>query len=397
MTSHSVSAVDDKTMATIIAAALREAAGCQAAVLFGADHERRTFPFVCSQPDTFQCKKAEFAERGSLARWLRVNDEALVIDDGGGPVEDLSEAERGTLSALHAVAAIPLVCEGRLLGFVVLCDAQPTSTLSERQIDRLMLDARAAATEWHAVQQRAAQQRQAASIARVEQLSMAGQLAATVAHEVRNPLAAVRSLVQFVHDVHPAVGQQDALLAQVMQEIDRTNSLVDGLLQLARPHRLVPKTINLSDELRDAAQFIGPYAQRLGVRLSAGEDHVPLAVRIDPRELRQVLIDVLLNACQACASGGDVTMTVGRTAERGSWVDALIVDTGCGMAAEDAARAFDPFFTTKANGTGLGLALCRDIMRRYGGEITLMSVAGAGTSVVLRFPLSDGDGADSSR
>jgi signal transduction histidine kinase len=219
-------------------------------------------------------------------------------------------------------------------------------------------------------------------------LSVAGELAATAAHEIRNPLAAIRSLVQFVKDVWPPAEERSQLLGEVLEEVDRVDRTVGNLLQLSRPQATRQDVLDLADVLTRSVQFIAPYARKRQLQLSAPAITGTLSVVGDPHELRQVIVNVLLNACQACAPGGEIVATA-RTVpvEDAPWAEISIRDTGHGVAAADLARVFDPFFTTKPDGTGLGLAICREVLHRHHGTITLTSTPGAGSDVILRLPL----------
>ena len=232
------------------------------------------------------------------------------------------------------------------------------------------------------------QQREAKAAYRSQQLTTTGQLAASVAHEVRNPLAAVRSIVQLVKDTTPTAERQARLLGDVLVEVDRIDHTVSGLLGLARPHDAVVTRSDLADMTSDAIRFMETLTRRSDIKLDLKlAAHV--TVQMDPREFRQVLLNVLLNACEACKPGDAITVTVGRLAlASGAVGEVHVRDTGAGIHPDIRARVFDPFFTTKPTGSGLGLAVSRDLLRKHGGNIRVEN-SGTGTLVVLELPVAE--------
>jgi two-component system sensor histidine kinase AtoS len=225
---------------------------------------------------------------------------------------------------------------------------------------------------------------------RSQQLSTAGQMAASVAHEVRNPLAAIRSIAQLVRDVELPPDRRRQLLTDVVGEVDRLDGSVSGLLTLARPHQTVRELVDLAAVATQSGSLLAALARRREVTL---EVTAPVTAWMlgDQRELKQALLNVLLNALEACGPGAAVSLRVHFPADQVSRVAVEVTDTGSGMTPEQAARAFEPFFTTKAAGTGLGLSVTREIVERMGGEIALSSAAGAGTTVTFLFAQVHGE------
>lgn len=325
-------------------------------------------------------------ELPSLAKWLRVNGTALLKADTNHVIKDLPAHEREWLDGADVQICVPLVSAGELLGIVCIHDAAKTQPPDHHRVDDINEWARGAAEarrQWLASQHF---QRESAAAYRSQQLTTTGQLAASVAHEVRNPLAAVRSIVQLVKDTHPAAERQARLLGDVLEEVDRIDHTVSGLLGLARPHESSAAVCELGVLAADAVRFMETSARRSGVQLHLSIEAV-VSVQIDPREFRQVLLNVLLNACEACKPGDTIDVAVGRMARGSIAVNVVQVhDTGAGIPADVLSRIFDPFFTTKTAGSGLGLAVSRELLRKHGGDIQVESQVGTGTSVVLEFP-----------
>jgi signal transduction histidine kinase len=325
----------------------------------------------------------------NLARWLRVNDRACSTSTRGGPIEDISAPERAWLQA-HAVrVCIPLVKFGRLLAVMMLHDESPPGILTPSTVDKLSRWSRGAASEWLRLLQTRDRDRESAAAFRAQQLSTTGQLAASVAHEVRNPLAAIRSITQLIRDEQPPADEQASLLGDVIEEVDRIDHTVSGLLGLAREHPSNVSSCDVGALCDDAIRFIAPLMRKRGIHLVL-ELGVSASVRVDPREFRQILLNLILNAYEACEVGNTITIATSASSTTGyPCVLFSIADTGSGIEVEALQQVFDPFFTTKQNGSGLGLPISRKLVRQYGGELTIMSTRGHGTAVTISLPLAE--------
>lgn len=212
---------------------------------------------------------------------------------------------------------------------------------------------------------------------RAERLATVGQLAAGVAHEIRNPLASISGSIELLRQSPQASEEDRTLMAIVHREIQRLNVLIGDLLDYAnpRPKQLVEFDLaTLIDEILHVARGDAAFAS---VEVIA-EVTRPLPLQADPAKLRQVLWNLLRNAADAGSKTIRVTATPGTTI--------TIADDGWGMGADVLARMFDPFFTTKPKGTGLGLAICYSIVAEHGGRIDAESAVGKGTKVVVTLP-----------
>ncbi len=218
---------------------------------------------------------------------------------------------------------------------------------------------------------------------RSERLVTVGQLAAGIAHEIRNPLASISGSIELLKQTPQTSDEDRTLMTIVHREITRLNVLIGDLLDYANPRP--PQSVDfdlgiLIEETLQVARGDQAFAE---VDVSA-EVAKPLALHADPAKLRQVLWNLLRNAADAAATGGKhVTITARDDA---SGVTVTVADDGAGIAREHIARIFDPFFTTKSRGTGLGLAMCHAIVAEHGGRIEVESDVGKGTKMVVRLP-----------
>jgi len=215
---------------------------------------------------------------------------------------------------------------------------------------------------------------------RAEKLASVGQLAATIGHELRNPLAAVRNAhVYTMRRIAQAeMVKSDPRLGQMLdiasRELDSCSRLIGDLLDFARERPLMREPLPLASLVEEAITLV-PARASITVKNDVAED-LPL-VEIDREQFRRVLINLVQNAVEAYPDGASGTVRIGARHE-GGW-EMTIADDGPGISAEVAARIFEPLFTTKVKGTGLGLAVVRSVVERHGGTIDLASEVGKGT------------------
>jgi two-component system sensor histidine kinase HydH len=221
-----------------------------------------------------------------------------------------------------------------------------------------------------------------ARLVQSEKLAALGQLSATIAHEVRNPLAIIRSAAQSLGERVAAGDAEGQRACQfITAEIDRLTNVVGSLLAFARPLRLEPRPVTV-DELFDGALLLaGPDLARQQVRVARPAGAPPLRVRADVDLVRQVLVGLLVNAIEAVGREGEVSLDA-RTHADG--VEIEVADTGPGVPAELRSRIFEPFFTTRARGTGLGLPIARQIVEAHGGTLEVDERRGGGARFTVR-------------
>lgn len=213
-----------------------------------------------------------------------------------------------------------------------------------------------------------------------DKLATVGQIAAAVAHEVRNPLVSIRSLAELLADDFR--GQEaERHLAVIVREVDRINGVTERLLNYAKPRKRAVEAFDPSDVTDDMVMLVKPHARKKSARLAAVYGHRG-AVRMGRDDLSQITLNLLMNALEAIGQGGAVTV---ETADEGDKVALLVRDDGRGMEPEECARIFKPF-VTGAGGTGLGLTIVEQLVRENGGTIEVASAPGRGTTFTLRFP-----------
>jgi signal transduction histidine kinase len=218
-----------------------------------------------------------------------------------------------------------------------------------------------------------------------ERLSSLGRLSTVIAHEVRNPLMIIKGALRtMARDGASTADVRDAA-KDIDEEIDRLNSLVNDVLDVARPIRFDPAPADINTVCRDAVHAASASREHAAVRLDLGSSLPELVT--DGERLRTVLVNLLQNADQAINGTPSATVTLITRAVADRRVAITIRDTGKGIAEDDLPRIFDPYFTTRRAGTGLGLAIAKNIIDGLGGSISVTTRTGAGTD--FRIDLGD--------
>lgn len=218
---------------------------------------------------------------------------------------------------------------------------------------------------------------------RAEQLAWVGQMAAGLAHEVRNPLMAIKLLVQAAGERRGGFNGRDRQVLE--EEILRLEQIVSGFLDFARPPRLDPRPVDVKELAERAVDGVRARAdlQSVDVRVESADG--PAVASADPNQVRQVLCNLLFNALDAQPDGGSVTVRVGTDASDAGSVVVAVADRGPGLPPELSERVFEPFVSTKESGLGLGLSICRRIAETHGGGLTATS-SPQGATFTLRLP-----------
>jgi len=222
--------------------------------------------------------------------------------------------------------------------------------------------------------------------ATMKRLAMLGEMAASIAHEIRNPLAGISGAIQVLTSECPADDPKCDVLAEIGKEVQRLNRKVTEMLIFARPASLRLEPSEPREILKLATRLIPAdpafTATRFVVRV---EPSLP-RVLVDPEQVQQVLLNLVLNAAQAMNGAGRIRLEAAD--DEDGFVRFAVEDTGPGVAAEIADRIFKPFFTTRPGGTGLGLAISAKIVESHGGTIVLARGRGGSARFVFRLPVA---------
>ena len=224
---------------------------------------------------------------------------------------------------------------------------------------------------------------------RADRLASIGEMAAGIAHEIKNPLAGIAGVIQVLRKEHAIGDQKRAILDEVLVQVERMDKAVRNLLSFARPPEPKMTLVDINELISKILDFLSPQFARHSIvadrKLTTGLPWLTL----DPDLIQQALINIALNAIQSMPEGGRFvveTRSVKPDGHHSASIEVLCSDNGKGISPENMSRIFNPFFTTRQQGTGLGLSITQRIIEQHGGEINVMSSPEKGTSFTISFP-----------
>ncbi|HUN82685.1 MAG TPA: protoglobin domain-containing protein [Phycisphaerae bacterium] len=225
-----------------------------------------------------------------------------------------------------------------------------------------------------------------ARVSESQHMATIGQLAASLAHEIKNPLAGISGAIQVLGAGLQAGHPHKEIIAEALRQIDRLDAAVKDLLIYARPKPPQTATHDLAQVLENALIILREEPAFRRVRVHCEGMNGGRLLRFDAAQIQQVMTNLLINAAHACERGGDIYCRLASSEES---VRFEIEDTGTGIAPDILAKVFEPFYTTKARGTGLGLSICKRIVESHHGTLSIESRPGAGTRVSVELPTDD--------
>ena len=216
-------------------------------------------------------------------------------------------------------------------------------------------------------------------------LTALGRMAAQVAHELRNPLGGLKLFAEYLEDRLAKAGDTEGsdVAGKISREVDHMADLVREITQFGRPGSLRRIPTNLNGLMESC--LVLAQARVTGTEIRVALELDAALPQADPREIRKVFLNLIVNGLEAMGAGGTLTLRT-RPAE-GGFIEVAVEDTGCGMSEETHARTFDLFFTTKDSGTGLGMAIARTVVEQHGGRMDIRSQIGRGTQVRVLLPV----------
>ncbi|WP_246188216.1 two-component system sensor histidine kinase NtrB [Paenibacillus tengchongensis] len=220
----------------------------------------------------------------------------------------------------------------------------------------------------------------------VERLTLVGQMAAGITHEIRNPMAVVRGFLQLMREKSPS--DLDSYYQIVMDELDRANGIINDFLSLAQSRISDMEPVQLHSVIEDLGPLLWADANLRGQTVELKLSGELPRLHLNVREIKQLVLNLARNAMEAMEAKGVLTLETRLTGEQ---VELVIRDTGSGIPQSQLENLFVPFFTTKSHGTGLGLSLCLSIVERHGGKIAVASEEGYGTEFTVSFPCQTAD------
>lgn len=220
---------------------------------------------------------------------------------------------------------------------------------------------------------------------RMGELAAIGQLAASIAHELRNPLSSIKGAAQFLQKEYETESSISEFLGIIIEEVNGLSKLTTEFLDFAKPMQLDIASVDVSEVVLKTLQLMSVHVNDNGVTITERLSRSLPKIQADGKQLEQVLKNLILNSVQAMSEGGSLTITTRPVGNH--MVELVVSDTGIGIQDDKLARIFVPFFTTKTKGTGLGLSVVQKIIENHGGSIDVSSVVGKGTTFKISLPI----------
>ena len=305
---------------------------------------------------------------------------------------------------LQSLVVIPLLAKDKALGAIAADHVEPGKNITSETLESVMTFAQQAGLAIHnavmyqelkafsqqmeeKIQKTTADLRKTeAQLIRSEKLAALGQLAAGIAHEIRNPLTSINILIHSLTENLPSENSRWEDLKVIEEEILRINEIVDQFLRFAKPASPLLEKADLIPIFEETLQLLRPQIEKGRISVLKEFESLPPAT-IDKEQMKQVILNLLMNAIQAMPRAGRLGLS-GRVSRDGHWVELTIQDSGIGIPPEDMDKLFDPFFSTKEGGIGLGLSIAHRIIDQHHGKIEVESNSGKGTRFTLSLPIS---------
>ncbi len=331
-----------------------------------------------------------FTPHSKLVNWLSVNEVEFRVSSSENIMTYFSEKEQTLIRDADIELIYPLKVMNRVSGLVFLGKRMDGKDFSKQDIDLLTLlfDQAAFAIENTALYEE--QSTRIKKMYRADRLAILGQLAAGAAHEIRNPLTAIRSTVQYLGKGIQDIEKQE-MVNELMEEVDRINKIVQGMLSFSKPSELETANVDIEQLLHQSLVLLNNAIVKQQVSVDFNVRVKNTTVVADPAQLKQVFLNVILNAVEAMEDQEEKRLTLniegGRPMDYQSrYLLVSITDSGKGIGYEDVENVFNPFYTTKKDGTGLGLPISYGIINRHGGEMEINSLSGTGTTILIKLP-----------
>ena len=337
-----------------------------------------------------------FYSKDRLIHWLGVNDKELIVSENKEVIEYLTPDEREKLSQLKAELIYPLKVMNHISGTVFVGRKTDETVFNKDEIELLSLIFNQAAFAIEHASLYEIQKDRIRKMYRTDRLATLGELAAGAAHEIRNPLTAIRSSIQYLSKDFKDDTAKSEMINEIISEVERINKILQGLLSFARPSKLNMSEINVESLINQVLMLISSSIRKHNIDVEYEYFTENTNIQGDVEQLKQVFLNIFLNAIDAMTENEEERpRSLIISIEKGLTTDAVkhflvinIEDTGKGIDSKDIENIFNPFFTTKEEGTGLGLAISYGIINSHEGEIEVTSEVGKGSCVRIKLPLN---------
>lgn len=382
--------VDKPLLISNIAAKVKQICPVEKIYIFLLDENTGKF----RQQNNADTQPVVFTTRSRLVSWLAVNEKQLTISKHPDIVNYFPEEERLILQQLDAELIFPLKIMNQINGMIFIGKKTDDTGFSQPELNLLSLLITQATFAIEHASLYEIQTERLRKMYRTDRLATLGELAAGAAHEIRNPLTAIRSTIQYLSKDFSNDPAKNEMMTELIVEVERINKIVQGLLSFARPSELNRSDVNIEQLINQTLLLVNNTIRKQNIELEFEYFADNTTIQADAEQLKQVFLNIILNAVEAMSRNEEnFARTLIISIEKGALINPhtryLIVsfeDTGKGIEEKDIENVFNPFFTTKEEGTGLGLAICYGIINRHEGEIEVKSTPGKGTCINVKLP-----------
>ena len=338
-----------------------------------------------------QCERNIEAELvlhpADINRWLAGYDDAIQVENIDENVQAKTDLDALRKSGIFLL--VPIRIKDELLGCLALGKRRTATKWEMQDMEFLNTLANQAAIAISRILIYEKEQQSERQLLRTEKLVAMGTLSAGMAHEIKNPLHIISGSAETLMNEALNNDEQKEILQFIVEETDRLNGIVNNFLDFARPKKPEIQKCDVVSLVDETLQMVSEQAKTLNITIKKHYAKGLAPLYFDPEQLKQVLINIELNALEAMSKTEKRMLTVKVSAIRNKQISISIKDTGIGIQKTIQSNMFDPFFTTKKNGTGLGLSISHQIMESMGGTIFFVSSFGKGTTFTLKLPIQE--------
>jgi signal transduction histidine kinase len=386
-----VSIVNLQTISNSTVHTVGAAMGIEKASLFLSDEIKGSFGLRASIGlDLDQSEGSMLLRDDPLVQRLTTRPEVLVREELEMARDGREEKEVASrMGQLEAEITFPLVSKEKLIGILNLGHKEGKKMYSHEDLEVLSTLANQAAIAVENARLYENLKNSQNIIRRADRLSSLGVLTAGLAHEIRNPLVAIRTFTQLLPERYQDKEFREEFQAIALREVDRICGLVNDLLSFARTSTPNVSAENINEIVESIVRILETEAKEKGVQIYRRLASSLPKIFIDKEQLKQVFMNVILNAIQSIEASGVVEISTRLAAKNGSqqFVQVGVRDSGVGIPEKDLENIFNPFFTTKKDGSGLGLSISHQIVQEHGGTIFVESKVGEGTTFFINLPV----------
>jgi two-component system NtrC family sensor kinase len=382
-----VSILDLKLLSQKIIDTLTQEIEIEGASLFIMDEEKGYYyAIVCTGSGCDEVKKFILSRDEPFTARLKKKKDILIR-------EELRQSERVYAEAMEKMQAevtIPLLWKNELVGILNLSHKITRDMYNREDLDLLKTLANQATIAIENAKMYDALKKTKSRMQRADRLASLGTLTAGLAHEIRNPLVAVKTFLQLLPEKYDDDEFRNYFLSVASGEVDRISSLVTELLDFARPSEPQLREENINEILDKMVTLVTTETKKKNLKITRNlGEHLPF-IQVDKDQIKQVFLNILLNAVQATPENGEITIVTRSFAKSPgeTFLQIEVKDTGPGIPAQELELIFTPFFTTKTQGSGLGLSITHQIVEEHHGYIEVDSQVGSGTSFTINLPLN---------